>query len=61
MNASMPIKCIDQMPMPMATAPPAVHKCTARPLAVAMRPVRSSAVYEARIATQSEMMTRVGE
>ncbi|MNY66669.1 hypothetical protein D3C86_2041350 [compost metagenome] len=44
LNASMPMKCIDHTPTPMANAPPAVHQCTARPLAVAMRPVRSSAV-----------------
>ncbi|MNI48940.1 hypothetical protein D3C73_1035310 [compost metagenome] len=61
LKASMPMKCIDHTPTPMANAPPAVHQCTARPLAVAIRPVRSSAVYEARIATQSEMMTSVGE
>ncbi|MNJ49159.1 hypothetical protein D3C77_443770 [compost metagenome] len=44
LKASMPMKCIDQIPKPMANAPPLIHRYTARPLAVAMRPVRSSAV-----------------
>ncbi|MNT58153.1 hypothetical protein D3C72_1955710 [compost metagenome] len=53
----MPIKCIDQIPVPMASAPPAIHRYTARPLAVVIRPVRSRAVYEARMATHSEINT----
>lgn len=44
LKASMPMKCIDHTPMPMANAPPPIHRQAARPLAVAMRPVRSRAV-----------------
>ena len=55
----MPMKCIDQMPSPMAAAPPASHQRATRPSAVARRPAMSSAVYEARMATSREMVTRL--
>ena len=35
---------LDHTPTPIANAPPVIHTYTARPLAVARRPARSSAV-----------------
>ena len=43
----MPMKCIDQMPMPIATAPPISHTRAARPVVKVTRDPRSSAVNEA--------------
>jgi len=31
LKASMPVKCIDQMPVPIANTPPASHKAQAVP------------------------------
>jgi hypothetical protein len=55
----MPMKCIDQMPSPIAAAPPASHQRATRPWVLASRPAMSSAVYEARMATSSENTTRL--
>src|ERR1700679_1425136 len=61
LNASIPTKCIDQMPMPMATDPPASHHhledC---PCAPAIRPAISRAVNEASIAISTEANTSHG-
>ncbi len=43
-NASMPTKCMLQMPTPMATEPPASHARRSRPWATVNRAARSSAV-----------------
>ncbi|VWB34784.1 hypothetical protein BSE24067_01518 [Burkholderia seminalis] len=43
-KASMPTKCIDQMPVPITQAAPTSHQCAARPWAVLMRPAMSSTV-----------------
>src|SRR5258708_38874575 len=37
LNASMPMKCMDQMPMPMAKAPPSSQEAAAAPVEAAMR------------------------
>ena len=57
-NDSMPMKCIDQMPTPSAIAPPSRH-ASRRYVDVSekMRPVRSSAVNDASVATTNEMAT----
>ena len=43
-NASMAMKCIDQMPPPMATEAAAIHAQLDQPVAIRIRPPRSSAV-----------------
>jgi hypothetical protein len=53
----MPMKCIDQMPRPMANAPPSSHEAAAAPAEAVMRDARSSAVYDARIATNNDSAT----
>ncbi len=47
-NASMPMKCIDQMPLPIAMAPPACHRRAEAVLAAASRIAgrQLNAVYE---------------
>ncbi len=55
----MPMKCIDQMPNPIATAPPSNHQRATLPCAVASRPAMSNAVYDASTATTIEKPTRV--
>ncbi len=57
LKASMPMKCIDQMPIPMANAPPRSQDTAAAPVDAVMREARSSAVYEARAATRNESRT----
>src|ERR1043166_97940 len=54
------MKCIDQMPMPIAVAPPHSQSRADLPRAVTMRPAMSSAVYEARIATKNDAATSSG-
>jgi hypothetical protein len=56
-KASMPTKCIDQMPQPMATAPPVSHSLAGRWLALDTREDRLSAVYETKTATTTESAT----
>src|ERR1700692_472153 len=48
---------MDQMPSPMAPAPPISQKTRARPRAAVTRPARSSAVYDAQIAMRTESAT----
>ncbi|MNS84465.1 hypothetical protein D3C72_1182940 [compost metagenome] len=60
-NASMPTKCMDQMPMPMANAPPASQYFAAgSPLAALTRLAMPSAVYDARMATPRDTRTSEG-
>src|SRR6185437_1806064 len=59
-KASMPMKCIDQMPMPIEAAPPSSQSIPARRSAPATRSVSLSAVYETRIATMTERCTSHG-
>src|SRR5690606_22056435 len=47
LNASMPMKCIDQIPVPIAIAPPISQAMAVRPDADATRPAMLSAVYDA--------------
>ncbi|KAG1467096.1 hypothetical protein G6F57_013154 [Rhizopus arrhizus] len=61
LKASMPMKCIDQMPRPMAKPPPSRHHQAAPlPGAVTVRPAIASAVYEAITATSNEIATSHG-
>ncbi len=57
LNASMPMKCIDQIPVPIEKAPPHSHQRAATPLDEVIRLAKSSAVYDANIATSSERRT----
>ena len=58
LNASIPRKCIDQMPTPIEKAPPTSHARALFPLDAVMRVVRSSAVYDASMATSIDTATR---
>ena len=44
LKASMPVKCMDQIPVPIAKAPQASHTVRARPSEATTLPARSSAV-----------------
>src|SRR6185437_938217 len=57
---SMPMKCIDQMPMPIEAAPPSSQSRPARRSAPATRSVSRRAVYETRMATTTESVTSQG-
>ena len=57
-SASMPTKCIDQMPVPMAKPPPKSQSHATRPLAPRSRSAKVSAVYDARMATTIDETTR---
>ena len=57
LKASIPMKCMDQMPMPIENAPPISQSWAERPLEAVMRVARSSAVYDAKIATMIESST----
>ena len=59
-KASMATKCIDQIPMPIATAPPASQTRWARPHVAAIRPANWNAVYDAMIAITTDSMTSLG-
>jgi hypothetical protein len=52
----MPMKCMDQMPKPIAMPPPTSHS---RPPEV-MRPAKLSAEYEATAATMMDSSTSPG-
>ncbi|SIK72394.1 Uncharacterised protein [Mycobacteroides abscessus subsp. abscessus] len=56
----MPMKCMDQMPRPMASAPPVSHTLRATPVVARTRLAIPSAVYDARMATQIDSTTRAG-
>jgi hypothetical protein len=58
--ASMATKCIDQMPVPIAKALPAIHRRRRPPLAAATLEDMSSAVYPAREAMTTDATTRRG-
>src|SRR6185437_13228816 len=53
-KASIPMKCMDQMPEPMATAPPMAQRRAAGPFERATRDARFSAVYETKTATATD-------
>ena len=57
-KASIPTKCMAQMPEPIAIAPPTVQASMVRPFDCATRPARLSAEYEAAIATRIETTTK---
>src|SRR5215213_628444 len=57
LKANIPVKCIDQIPMPMANAPLVSQTTRDRPCAAVTRPATSSAVYEAITATRYESAT----
>jgi hypothetical protein len=44
LNAIMPMKCMDQMPVPIENAPPRSHRRAGKPFEAEMREARSSAV-----------------
>jgi hypothetical protein len=50
-QASMPMKCMDQMPPPMATAAAVSQALAAPPDVFSARPARSREVKEAKTAT----------
>ena len=59
-NASIPMKCIDQMPVPKEMAPATSHAhdfILLEPIALT-RPAKSSAVYDAIMATATESATK---
>ena len=55
----MPMKCIDQMPVPMATAPPTSQSCADDPFARATLAASRSAVWDTTMATSIESSTRL--
>ncbi len=58
----MPMKCIDQMPVPIDTAPATsqIHDFLGVESLALTRPAMSSAVYEAMMATATESATILG-
>jgi len=60
-KASIPMKCIDQMPLPMDTAPAISQVLDFLGLDVLAltQPARSSAVYEAMVAIRMESATKL--
>ena len=59
-KASMPMKCIDQTPVPIATAPPSSQLRPTVPRDSATRAASLSTVYETTIATTMERVTSQG-
>jgi hypothetical protein len=57
-NASIPTKCIAQMPIPIAKPPPRSQANAGQPDVERMRNASVRAVYEARIATATETKIR---
>src|SRR5882724_8985166 len=56
-KASMPTKCMDQMPVPIAIEPP-IHHDNATPRSLLRtRLARSSVTYDAKLATMTEAAT----
>ena len=53
----MPMKCMDQMPTPMASEPAASHRRSAGRSLVAIRAASRRAVYETAMATPMERPT----
>src|ERR1700678_4003264 len=56
-KASMPIKCIDQMPQPIASEPPLSQSFDGTPSLRATRAERLSAVWDTKIATATDRNT----
>jgi hypothetical protein len=57
----MPMKCIDQIPAPIAPLPASSHSAALRrESATDTRAAMSSAVYDARMATRTESTTNNG-
>src|SRR6185312_10828587 len=56
-KASMPMKCMDQMPEPIATAPPTAQMRAAGPFERATRDARLNAVYDTNTATATDSST----
>ena len=59
-NASMPKKCIDQMPVPRTTDPPNHQRRASVRLPLCMRLARSRATNEAKTAMAIERTTTIG-
>ena len=60
-KASMPMKCIDQMPLPIASAPPMSHnRLEGAAFVRATRAERLRAVCETNIATATDSATNQG-
>jgi hypothetical protein len=59
-KASMPMKCIDQTPLPIASAPPMSHSLDGTPFERATRADKRRAVWETRIATATDRTTSQG-
>ncbi len=57
-NASMPMKCIDQMLPPMQAAAAASQVWRAQPMATLLRLARSRAVNEPAMAIRMDRLTR---
>src|SRR5688572_21568060 len=57
LNASIPMKCIAQIPVPIETAPPINQTRAESPLDAVTRVARSRAVYDAKIATSTDINT----
>src|SRR5919109_3957228 len=53
----MPMKCIDQMPIPIDRAPPSSHSSHVRPAVVATLPATPSVAYAATMATTTDRKT----
>ncbi|MNQ64030.1 hypothetical protein D3C85_784340 [compost metagenome] len=61
LKASMPTKCMDQIPMPMANAPPASqYRAAGSPCEARTRLAIPNAVYDARMATPRDTRTSEG-
>src|ERR1700731_323958 len=59
-KASMPMKCIDHIPPPIAVAAATSQTRRASPRAASTCPPRSRAVYDAKQATRMDRATRYG-
>jgi hypothetical protein len=56
----MPMKCIDQIPLPIALAPPTSHSRDDAPCARATRAESRSAVCDTKMATATDRTTSQG-
>jgi hypothetical protein len=59
-KASMPMKCIDQIPLPMASAPPSSHSRDSAPRVRTTRTESPRAVCETKMATATDKATSQG-
>ena len=60
-KASMPTKCMHQMPVPMVSEPPTNQVMATRRSWLRTRLAKSSATYEANMAISTEAVTTPGE